>query len=129
MDSIIEGILHLNVKPEQHVKKGELLFTIDTSTLENQKKKDLINVNYCQQDYDRMKRLFSSNSVPLKDFEAARYNLVNAIANLKTTELNLKYSHYYSPFDGVVTKVINSDRSAIGDGNEVVEITRTTPKA
>ena len=126
--SIIEGILKLNVKEGQHVKKGELLFNIDTATLENEKKNKESFVKYCTQEYKRQKTLLEKHAVPVTDFEKAKFNLINAVADLKTTELNIKNSYYYSPFDGVVTKVINSDGSAVGDGNEVLDVTKDSTK-
>jgi multidrug efflux pump subunit AcrA (membrane-fusion protein) len=124
VDSLIEGILNLNVKEGQHVKKGELLFKVDTTALDNQKKINKSYVKYCSQEYNRQKNLLAKHAVSLSDFQTAEYNLVNAIADLKTTELNIQNSSYYAPFDGVVSKVINSTGSAIGDGSEVVDVTK-----
>jgi multidrug efflux pump subunit AcrA (membrane-fusion protein) len=126
VDSLIEGILHLNVKEGQHVKKGDLLFKVDTTALDSQKKINKSFVKYCSQEYTRQKKLLGTHAVSVSDFQTAEFNLINAIADLKTTELNIQNSSYYAPFDGVVSKVINPSGSAIGDGSEVVDVTKDT---
>ena len=127
VDSLMEGILRLKVRLGQHVKKGTLLFAVDTDALESQKGKDLSHIKLYKAQYERMKKLASIHAVPILDFQTAKYNLMNAIADLKTTELSIKNSFYYAPFDGTVTKIINSNGSAIGDGNEVIDIKKDTP--
>jgi multidrug resistance efflux pump len=126
VDSLIEGILRLNVHEKQKVKKGELLFHIDTASLENQKRKDRSNVKYCKQEYVRMDKLLKTHSVSKADYQTAKFNLINALADLKTTTLNLQNSCYYAPFDGIVTKIVTTDGSAVGDGSEVIDVTRAS---
>ena len=93
------------------------------SLIKDQEQKDRINLDYCQNDYSRMLKLENEHSISREDFETSKYNLINAIAELNNTKLNIKCSSFFAPFNGTVTKIVNSDGSAVGSGNEVLDIT------
>ncbi|MCP4180786.1 MAG: hypothetical protein GY756_23750 [bacterium] len=122
--SVVEGMLKMHVKLGEKVKKGQLIFEIESNLLEVARMKAENNVRYCKQIYDRDQKLLKSHNVSLEAFQEARYNYINAVADLKTALINIKNCYYYAPFDGNVTKIINYTGSAVGDGNEVVDITR-----
>ena len=122
IDPIIKGILDLKVKNGEHVRKGQLLYKIETSALENQKEKDLTNVKVCEDKYERIAKLASIHAVSLQELDDAKFNMINAVADLNTTKMNLKNSYYYAPFDGVVQNIVTTEDSAVGDGAPVLEI-------
>jgi multidrug resistance efflux pump len=129
INSINEEMLDMKVELGQKVKKGDLLFSVDITTLATQKLKDETEVKHQNDILQRAEKLIKTHSVSLAEVQEAKYNSINAIMNLKTTEYNIKYSSYYAPFDGIVTKIVNYNGSAIGDGNVVVNITETKSKS
>ena len=122
--SVVEGMLIMHVKLGDKVKKGQLVFQIESNLLEVARMKAENNVRYCKQLFDRDQKLLKSHNVSLEAFQEARFNYINAVADLKTALINIKNCYYYAPFDGTVTKIINYTGSAVGDGNEVMDITR-----
>ena len=133
--SMTEGIIDLKVEPGQYVKKGQLIFTVNTIPKINhsttykvpQEIKYKNALDYYKKAYDRAKRLLVPHSVSLADFQLAKFNYSNALDDLKSFFIDKKNSHYYAPFDGLVSKVINYTGSNIGDGDNIVEITAVTP--
>ncbi|HJO92392.1 MAG TPA: biotin/lipoyl-binding protein [Victivallales bacterium] len=124
VDTVYEGILQLHVKLGQKVKKGQLLFTMDTNLLKVAVIKANNNLNYTKEIYERNKKLYdSSHSVSREKLEEYKYNYINALADFKTAKINVKNCYYYAPFAGTVTKIIYGNGSAVGDGNEVMDIT------
>jgi multidrug resistance efflux pump len=124
IDSLAAGILKMHVALGEKVKKGQLIFELDSNLLDVATMKAENNVRYCKQIYDRDQKLLKTHNVSLELFQKARYNYINAVAGLKTALINVKNCYYYAPFDGNVTKIINYTGSAVGDGNEIIDITR-----
>ena len=130
--SYIEGIVDMKVKVGQHVKKGELLFQIKTNFTELMKEKCKINVWYYSEIYNRIKKLQKDHSQSLENLQEAEYDLKNAQKSLDVENLLIdKWSKYYSPFDGVVTKIYNYSGSGVPDNTEncnkynaVLEVTK-----
>ncbi|MCP4180376.1 MAG: biotin/lipoyl-binding protein [bacterium] len=124
VDTVYEGIVQLHVKLGQKVKKGQLLFTMDTNLLEIAVIKAKNDLNYTKTIYERDLKLFTkSHSVSKETLETAKFNYINALAGYKTAKINVKNCYYYAPFDGTVSKIIYGNGSAVSDGNEVLDIT------
>ncbi len=130
--SYLEGIVELKVKQGQQVKKGQLLFTVSTEYTEIVKEKCKNGVWFYQQEYDRIKKLAATHSKSIDDLQLAEKNLADAKGSLDIENLLIdKWSKYYAPFNGVVTKIYNYDGSGVssGSGNcdrndAVMEITK-----
>ena len=123
VDSMLEGMLQLHVNIGDKVKKGELLFNIDSKSYKILQQKSVFAYLFKRHEFHRMEELIGSHSVSLEQYQEAEYNYLSALEDLRTADLQIEECLYYAPFDGVVTNIINYTGSAVGDGNEVVDVT------
>lgn len=111
-------IKNVYVEEGTFVKKGQLLYEIDSSNIDSLKQEALLNLeiqknilNNIQTNYDRYKRLYSQDLVPKYDVEKLELNLLNvknmiAIAKSKLKEVNQQYAYLKikAPNDGLIIK-------------------------
>jgi HlyD family secretion protein len=100
----------------KHVKKGDLLAMLDTSSLlmavseaESSYDRSRAQLKQSKQDLDRMQYLFKENIKTKNDLEQAQVNFELAQATLKASQsnlerarINLSYASIYAPIDGIV---------------------------
>ena len=100
------------------VKKGQLLYEIDSSNIDSLKQEALLNIKIQENNlanininYNRYKRLYKQDLVPKYDVEQLKLNLVNTknmllIAKAKLKEVNAQYSYLKikAPNDGLIIK-------------------------
>lgn len=100
------------------VKKGELLYEIDSSSIDSKKQEALLNLQIqenrltnIQTNYNRYKRLYAQDLVPKYDVEQLELNLLNVknmiqIAKAKLKEVNAQYDYLKikAPNDGLIIK-------------------------
>ncbi|GAB1415553.1 hypothetical protein MASR2M117_09590 [Paludibacter sp.] len=113
----VSGIVEtINVDFNSQVKKGQLLASLDKSTLIERLNQALAtqsdaqsNITFAQQNHDRVKILYDENAATQAAYEDAvnRFNqsrnaLKNAMANVKQAKVNLSYADIYSPISGVI---------------------------
>jgi multidrug resistance efflux pump len=128
----LDGMVDMKVSLGEHVKKGQLLFIISTDYTQITKVQCENRVWYYKEEYERIKKLAKSRSKSLENVQEAKYNLEHAIESLKIESLLInKWSKYYAPFDGVVTKIYNYSGSGVSRGsgncannNAVLEVTK-----
>jgi multidrug resistance efflux pump len=122
---MLEGIVELKVSLGEKVKKGQLLFKIDTAYYKIRKTKHEANVEYNKARFERTKQLYEQNSGSLKYYQTAAYDYANAVQKLKETELLIdKRSNYHAPFDGRVTDIVHYTGSYVFTGHTVLEVTK-----
>lgn len=111
-------VKNVYVSEGSFVKKGQLLYEIDSSNMDSNKKEILLNLqiqqnqlNNIQTNYNRYKRLYAQDLVPKYDVEQLELNLMNtknmiAITNAKLKEINTQYDYLKikAPNDGLVIK-------------------------
>lgn len=111
-------IKELKVSEGSHVKKGSLLYKIDTTDIDAKKTQSLMQVsmyetqyNTVKRNYDRFKRLYAKGLVSkaqVEELEMNYYNLKDmvSIAKAQVTEVTnqYKYLNIKAPNDGVITK-------------------------
>lgn len=111
-------IKNVYISEGSFVKKGDLLYEIDSSTIDSNKKEIELNLeilqnqyNNIQTNYERYKRLYSQDLVSKYDLEQLELNLLNtknliAINNSKLKEINSQYDYLQikAPNDGLVIK-------------------------
>lgn len=134
LSALVPGrIIKIGVKEGDLVKAGDFLLQLDSAQYEANAERDraLIQAYRSQlieaearmkrdeNQYERLKRLYDEQLIPLEQLEAAKVQLdisraqVNALrhqiqqaeASLKSTLDNLKKTIYVSPIDGIVTSL------------------------
>jgi HlyD family secretion protein len=113
----VSGVISkIYVDYSDHVKKGQKLAELDRSTLQASYLSSKASyesaqneLNYQKNNFNRIKQLFSSQSVSKTDYETAEYQFHKAEdaytvskQDLKKAVTNLGYATIYSPIDGVV---------------------------
>ena len=100
------------------VKKGQILYEIDSSSIDSQKQEAILNtkmlenqLSNIQINYNRFKRLYKQDLVPKYDLEQLELNLINtknmiSIAKAKLKEVNFQYNYLKikAPNDGLIIK-------------------------
>ncbi len=111
-------IKRVYVSEGDFVKKGQLLYEIDSSNIDSNKKEAEFNLqiqennlNNIQTNYERYKRLYEKDLVPKYDLEQLELKLKNvknmiAIANAKLKEVKYQYKYLeiVAPNDGLIIK-------------------------
>ena len=126
-------IISLNVKLGQAVKKGDLIAEIDASNQSNslstakanlasyqaKLKSTQVALDIAQSNYNRLSKLYKTNSTSLSELETAKNTLASAKASvdeaksqIKSAQIsvsdaktNLNYTQILSPMDGVIVSV------------------------
>lgn len=100
------------------VKKGDLLYEIDSSSIDSKKQEALLNLeiqqntyNNIKTNYERYKRLYAKDLVAKYDVEKLELNLLNvqnmiSIAKAQLKEVNAQYDYLKikAPNDGLIIK-------------------------
>ncbi|MGY2374309.1 efflux RND transporter periplasmic adaptor subunit [Pseudomonas sp. SDO524_S393] len=131
-------LLAVQFKSGQHVRKGDLLFTIDPAPYEakmRQAQARMLAVaerqRLAQTEQARGRRLLESNSIARKDFDvldnAARVaaaTLSAAQAEFAHAQLQLGYTQVRAPITGRVSRAEITEGNVIGAGGESAPLTR-----
>ncbi len=126
------GVLTLQVVEGQQVKKGQLLYTIDTSDIEAKIAEAETNLKYAQIVYERQKKLYgktTSHATSLYKYSKSEDDLRKAKANVEKLKIQLKQCPGYAPFDGTITKIHRYTGSGNGAGKPVLDITQSLKPA
>lgn len=117
------------------VKKGQLLYEIDSSNIDSKKQEAQLslqiqknNLNNIKTNYERYKRLYKKDLVPKYDVEQLELKLKNvqnmiSIAKAKLKEVNYQYNYLkiVAPNDGlVIKKTIKSGEMAMPSSPAII---------
>jgi len=112
----------LKVREGDHVKKGDVLFTVD----DDLQKADVVVRNTAvvnaQQSFDRAKELLKSAAGTQKTYEDAEATLRQANANLEWSQTRLMRRNAYSPGDATVEQIYYRPGETVPAGRPVVAL-------
>ena len=130
-------IKSLNVEVGNKVKRGELLFSIDSNDIQSQisqaqsaYQQAKAALDDAKLDYDRFSKLFSDDSVSKQQFDkirlqysVAKENLAAAKSGLDQAKSQIQYANVRAPFSGVIVEknAVSGDLAAPGNPVLVVE--------
>lgn len=131
-------LLTVHFKDGQHVRKGELLFTIDPAPFEtqvNQAKANLAVIEERKRHGDselaRGKTLIESQSIARKEFDSLENAVKESAASLKGAQaalahaqLQLSYTHVTAPISGRISRAEITAGNVVGAGGEAAPLTR-----
>ena len=111
----IEGIVNSDVRAKtsgyvekvyvdegQKVRKGQMLFKLETQSLSQDAGAAKARVNVAQVEVDKLIPLVEKNIISAVQLETAKANLAQAKANLSGVSANIGYATIKSPIDGYV---------------------------
>ncbi len=86
----------------QIVKRGQLLFKLETAILSQDASAEKAKVNAAQVEVDRLVPLVERNIISIVQLETAKANLAQAKSNYNSIVANINYANITSPVNGVV---------------------------
>ncbi|WP_340156840.1 efflux RND transporter periplasmic adaptor subunit [uncultured Maribacter sp.] len=93
------------VEEGQKIKKGQLLFKLETQTLNQDANAAKASVNVAQVEVNKLKPLVEKNIISEVQLETAKAQLAQAKANYESVASNIGYSRITSPVDGYIGEI------------------------
>lgn len=98
-------IQNIYVEEGQKIKKGQLLFKLETQTLNQDANAAKASVNVAQVEVDKLRPLVEKNIISPVQLETAEAQLKQAISNYESVISNINYSRITSPVDGFIGEI------------------------
>ncbi|WP_233898366.1 efflux RND transporter periplasmic adaptor subunit [Tenacibaculum piscium] len=128
----IEGIINSDVNAKmggyiqkvlvdegQKVRKGQVLFRLETQSLNQDASAAKARVNVAQVEVEKLKPLVEKNIISAVQLETAKANLAQAKANYSSVNANIGYATIKSPVNGFVGAINFREGSLINPNNSV----------
>ncbi|HZP71553.1 MAG TPA: efflux RND transporter periplasmic adaptor subunit [Pseudolabrys sp.] len=112
----------LKVREGDHVKKGDLLFTVDDDLQKAEVVVRTTAVLNAQQAFDRARELLKSSAGTQKTYDDAEAALRQAKANLEWAQTRLARRNAYSPGDATVEQIYYRPGETVPAGRPVVAL-------
>lgn len=93
------------VEEGQKIKKGQLLFKLETQTLNQDANAAKASVNVAQVEVNKLKPLVEKDIISEVQLETAKAQLAQAQANYESVASNIGYSRITSPVDGFIGEI------------------------
>ncbi len=118
-------ITQVYVDQGDRVKKGQLLFQLETASLSQDAKAAKARVNLAQVEVNRLKPLVEKNIVSSVQLQSAEANLEDAQSSLESIQANIGYAKISSPVNGVVSR-INFRNGALVSPQDAMPLTQVS---
>ncbi|RZJ72445.1 efflux RND transporter periplasmic adaptor subunit [Flavobacterium sp.] len=112
-------IQKIYVDEGQQVRKGQLLFKIETNTLNQDAAAAKAQVNAAQVEVDRLKPLVDRNIISPVQLETAKAKLAQAKSAYGSVAANISYGTIVSPVDGFVGSLPFKEGALVGTTTEM----------
>jgi membrane fusion protein, multidrug efflux system len=142
IESMIKGqITKVSFTDGAFVKKGQLLFQVDSSIykaqLDNNKavlEKDYAALNMKESIYNRAKKLIDRKIISEEEYEQTKTDLAvakaevkTALANIKEDLINIEYCHIHSPISGTVGIKNINEGNIVNPGDILANVKTVNP--
>jgi len=127
----IEGVVNSEVRAKvtgyitdvlvdegQKVKKGQLLFKLETQSLNQDAAAAKANVNAAQVEVDKLKPLVEKDIISEVQLETAKAKLQQAKSSYNSIAANIGYANIKSPVDGYVGSIRLREGALVSPGNQ-----------
>ncbi|MDT0687904.1 efflux RND transporter periplasmic adaptor subunit [Autumnicola psychrophila] len=101
----------------QKVRKGQLLFKLETESLSQEAGAASANVNAAQVEVDKLEPLVEKNIISGVQLETAKAKLAQAQANYQGVAANIGYANIKSPVDGYVGAIPYREGALVSPGD------------
>lgn len=122
--STIGTVSNILVHEGQKVRKGQLIGSLDETTLKSAYSTAEAMLSQAKDAYNRMKQLHDNNSLPEIQWVEVQSKLRQAQSAEEIARKNLSDSKLYAPFSGVVAKRSVDDGENVIPGQEVVKLVK-----
>ncbi len=110
-------ITHVLVDEGQAVRKGQVLFRLETQSLSQDAEAAQANVNAAQVEVDRLVPLVEKNIISPVQLETAKARLAQAKSVLSGIQANIGYANIQSPVDGFVGSINYRNGALVSPGD------------
>lgn len=118
-------ISRILVKEGAHVKRGQLVATLDTKDYQLQVDAAQSQYDQLKNEVERLSKLHEANSLPGNDFEKATSGLEQLGIKLQNAKNQLSYTQLTAPVDGTIQKVNFEPSEMVSAGMPVMDIVDT----
>lgn len=122
--STIGTVSNILVHEGQKVRKGQLIGSLDETTLKSAYSTAEAMLSQAKDAYNRMKQLHDNNSLPEIQWVEVQSKLRQVQSAEEIARKNLSDSKLYAPFSGVVAKRSVDDGENVIPGQEVVKLVK-----
>ncbi|MBU2995750.1 efflux RND transporter periplasmic adaptor subunit [Cellulophaga baltica] len=98
-------VQNIYVEEGQKIKKGQLLFKLETQTLNQDANAAKASVNVAQVEVDKLIPLVEKNIISNVQLETAKAQLMQAKSNYQSVTSNINYANITSPVDGYIGEI------------------------
>ncbi|MFD1094623.1 efflux RND transporter periplasmic adaptor subunit [Salegentibacter chungangensis] len=109
----------------EEVRKGQVLFRLETQSLSQDAAASRANVNAAQVEVNKLKPLVEKDIISPVQLETAKARLEQAKSNYNSIAANIDYANVKSPVDGVVGS-INYRKGALAGPQDAKPLTRVS---
>ena len=102
--SVMGTVQSVCIKPGDHVKAGQLIASLDQTTISNNYQAAKATLNQAEDAYRRMKELYEKGSLPEIQWIETESKLQQAKSMEEIALKNLKDCQLYAPYDGVIAE-------------------------
>ena len=109
------------------VKKGTLLVQLDEEELQAQRQRLLVRKELTQRIAERLKNLYEREGVSLQEYEIARAESDQVLAEIALIDVQISKRSIRAPFDGMLGLKMVSEGSFVSPGMAMVKLVSTNP--
>lgn len=118
-------IMRVLVKEGAHVRKGQLVATLDTKDYQLQVDAAQTQYDQLKNEVERLRKLHEANSLPGNDYEKATSGLEQLRIKLQNAKNQLSYTQLIAPVDGTIQKVNFEPSEMVSAGLPVMDLIDT----
>ncbi len=110
-----------------YVNKGALLVQLDDDELQAQRKRLLVRKELTQRIAERLKNLYDREGVSLQEYEIARAEADQVLAEITLIDVQISKRSIRAPFSGLLGLKMVSEGSYVSPGMAIVKLVSTNP--
>lgn len=118
-------IMRVLVKEGSHVRRGQLVATLDTKDYQLQVDAAQTQYDQLKNEVERLSKLHEANSLPGNDFEKATSGLEQLRIKLQNAKNQLSYTQLKAPVDGTIQRVNFEPSEMVNAGTPVMDVIDT----
>jgi len=115
-------LVEFPVNEGDHVRRGQLIARLDPTDYELAVQRARASFQKAQADYDRYKRLYEREAVPLAELEMRRAMRDVARAELEQAQAELGYTRLFAPYTGWVGQKLVENFETVKAGQAIVSL-------
>ena len=113
-------IIQVHVKEGQHVRKGQLIATMDPRDYQVQLNATQAEYEHVKADAERIIAMYEEGNTTASNYDKARYGLEQISQKLSNHRNQLADTRLYSPIDGYIQKILHEAGETVSAGMPVV---------